>query len=650
MPSLTIGLLIMGLASRPVRFSFSDGRPHASVVVVGGFNAWDRAKDPLKPSPDGRTWTGEVAIPVGVYPYLFCLDGREWVPDPAAPRIPDGNGNTNSKLVVAPEDYGAPARRGDGRVTASALRAGDAFRMDADHVALRARTRAGDVRRVEARVGTKSYPMTPIAEDELYETWQGEVPSSARAYRIVAADGEASVEIGTGTLDAAKMPLPSPPAWTEDAVFYQIFPDRYANGDPANDPKDVQPWDAPPTPTGWKGGDLKGIASGLDRIAALGVTGLYLNPVFAALSNHGYDTVDYTRVDPRFGTNADLKALVSEGHARGLRTILDGVFNHTSPEFFAFADLRAKGAESRYRDWYAPLAFPIVVGEGQRTYRTFAGVFTMPKLNLDDPEARAYFAGIGARWIREAGVDGWRLDVADEIAPGFWPAFRAAVRAAKPDAYTVAETWHDPHELVAGDGLDAAMNYPWRAAVLDLVNRRITPAEFVTRMRAVEAGVPRPARRAMFDVLGSHDTERLRTVVGGSEARHRLAAAVQFFSPGVPVVYYGDEYGLEGGKEPASRNPMPVSPTSAQLAFADFYRSLAAMRKGVDRSRAFTVASSPSGAILTYRAGRVGTRMRMNVSPRPVACRTRGEVLLSSGLAGGRLAPDGFVIERGAPL
>lgn len=663
MPSLAALALMATVVSedeaRPVTFRFSDGAAHESVVVVGGFNEWDRARNPLTPDAERKVWTGTFRIPIGAYPYLFCVDNRSWVRDPAAPTRPDGNGNVNSLLIVAPEDYDIrPARPGDGHVTASALRhrpdARDTIRYDRETVGVRVRTRKDDVARVTVRSGGRTSEGERLGGDELHDEWWVAFRSPRDGRYRIEADG---VEVGTFRQAFARYALPRPPAWLRDAVFYQIFPERFASGDPANDGPDVQPWGSTPTPRGRMGGDLAGIRANLGRLEAIGANALYLNPVFASPSNHAYDTDDYERVDSRFGTNGDLKGLVGELHRRGMRVILDGVFNHSSPEFFAFRDLRSRGAESPFRDWYHPLAFPIVVGEGQRTYRTFAGVPNMPKLNQETPAARDYFVGIGRKWIREAGVDGWRLDVADEIHPSFLRAFRKGVRAARRDAYLLGETWGDAHEMIQGDAMDASMNYRWRRATLDLVNRRITPTEYARALREIDATTPVEARWATFNLLGSHDTERLRTAVGGSAARHKLAAAIQFFSPGVPCVYYGDEYGLEGGKEPASRNAMPTSPTAEQTELAAFYRRLSEARGALAdlRSRDPVDPVAPGSGRLLLAYGREGSgvgRLLANLSDRAVDEQVPSglQILVGDGYRreGERvtLAPDGFVIYR----
>ncbi|HVL39314.1 MAG TPA: glycoside hydrolase family 13 protein, partial [Fimbriimonadaceae bacterium] len=433
-------------------------------------------------------------------------------------------------------------------------------------------------------------------------------------------------------------PLPNPPAWVRDTVFYQIFPERFANGDPSNDGPGVAPWGAPPTATNRMGGDLAGIKARIDHLKELGVTALYLNPVFEALSNHAYDTVDYTKVDPRFGTNAELAALVSALKSQGIRTILDGVFNHSSPEFFAFRDLREKGAASTYREWFHVLKLPIVVGEGQQTYRTFAGVPTMPKLNQDHPAARQYFLGIARRWIEDAGIAGWRLDVADEVSQSFWRAFRVELKKAQPDAFMLGEVWGDAHEYLQGDQHDSVMNYRWRKAVLDLLAYKTATIEETDRvLRRLREDYPDATLLSMVNLLGSHDTPRVRTIFGSDRARQALAHVLQFTYPGVPMIYYGDEVGLEGGRDPDCRRAMPWDRSGwdgAQFALTKSLVALRQSRSSLRRGSYRTVRASNRDGIFAFdrRDGSQTTRVYLNLGdePRRLAVSSGASLLLGA--------------------
>ena len=367
------------------------------------------------------------------------------------------------------------------------------------------------------------------------------------------------------------------PYWVPDAVFYQIFPDRFANGDPKNDPPNVAPWGSQPTIWNFMGGDLRGILQHLDYLLDLGVTALYLNPIFQATSNHRYNTTDYYRIDPKLGTLADFQALLHACHANGVRVILDGVFNHTGRGFFAFNDILENGEHSPYKDWYHIRRFPVrAYGEGQATdYEAWWGFRSLPKLNTDNPAVRQYIFDVARYWTQQ-GIDGWRLDVPNEIDDdAFWQAFREVVKTVNPDAYLVGEIWTaDPRWVQHFDGL---MHYPFREAVLAFVQGKQPADAFGQQLEALAALYGDQAT-AMYVPLGSHDTERLATVLGSPD-KVRLALGLQFAYLGAPAIYYGDEIGLEGGKDPDNRRAFPWEPSTWDQTLRQWVQTLIAIRK-----------------------------------------------------------------------
>ena len=368
------------------------------------------------------------------------------------------------------------------------------------------------------------------------------------------------------------------PAWVAGTTFYLVFPDRFANGDLQRDPPWKRPWGEKPTGRSFFGGDLTGIRGNLGWLDDLGIGGLYLTPVFAAPSNHKYDPADYETVDPQFGTNADLAWLVRDAHARGIRVILDGVFNHSGDEWFAFRDVREKGESSRYRDWFFRIeGFPIDVDAVN--YETFANrARSHPKLNTANPELRDYLVGIGEKWIREADVDGWRLDVANEVDHRFWRAFRDRVKAAKPDAFIVGEAWHDAIRWLDGAQFDSVMHYPWRDAVLDYLRREVGPSRFAGWTTQIRNMYDLAATPGLMHLLGSHDTARIRTELGGAD-RARLAAVLLLTATGAPLVYYGDEIGMEGGDDPDCRRCMEWDRSRQDARMLATYRALIRARR-----------------------------------------------------------------------
>lgn len=371
------------------------------------------------------------------------------------------------------------------------------------------------------------------------------------------------------------------PYWVQDAIFYQIFPDRFANGDPSLNPPNVQKWGAQPTAWGFQGGDLRGILQHLDYLLDLGVTALYLNPIFQAPSTHRYNASDYYKIDPKLGTLDDFHALVDSVHRNNMHIILDGVFNHCGRGFFAFADVLENGDHSPYQDWFHIKKFPLdayTPGEAQN-YLGWWNHKSLPKLNTDNPAVRNYIFSVARYWI-EQGADGWRLDVPNEIDDdGFWEEFRHIVKSANRDAYLLGEIWDVNPRWANETHFDGLMNYPLRDAILAMLNGHENAARFAERAEGLLKTYPRENLYAMLVPLGSHDTERIKTMVGGSLEKTKLAFLVQMAYPGAPAIYYGDEIGLEGGKDPENRRAFPWKETVWDQELRAWVKTLIAVRK-----------------------------------------------------------------------
>ncbi|HUI10306.1 MAG TPA: alpha-amylase family glycosyl hydrolase [Bacteroidota bacterium] len=384
---------------------------------------------------------------------------------------------------------------------------------------------------------------------------------------------------GNETLTAQSAHGAGAPSWVRDAVFYQIFPERFANGDTANDPAGTERWGGTPTPGNFFGGDLRGIIGRLDYIASLGVNAIYLNPIFASPSNHKYNTADYMRIDPAFGDERTFRELVDSCHARGIRIILDGVFNHTGVDFFAFADLKNNGAGSKYRDWYNVRSFPVGPPE-KPNYECWWGIGTLPKLMTGNPAVRRYLFDVTRHWL-EAGADGWRLDVPNEIPHEFWKEWRTVVRRVKGDAYILGEIWDDGSPWLGGDEFDAVMNYRFRSSCIDFFAAgRSTVGAFDSSLARVRADYGDGPTFSQFNLLGSHDTERFLTLCSGDVSLWKLALLFQMTYPGAPSLYYGDEVGMTGGKDPACRGTMVWDPARQNGGMLAYTREVIALRRG----------------------------------------------------------------------
>ncbi|TCZ74698.1 alpha-glycosidase [Paenibacillus albiflavus] len=479
------------------------------------------------------------------------------------------------------------------------------YARDERTVHVRVRTRKDDMKLVTLIVADKyvfesskqEIPMRKLISDALFDYWQAETtpPYRRLCYSFKFTDGEETAwltergfQAATPVTNIGMFEYPflnpadifTPPAWVKDAIFYQIFPERFANGDPANDPANVLPWGGKPEWNSFFGGDLQGVMDHLDHLNELGVTAIYFTPVFEATTNHKYDTQNYLKVDKHFGDNALLKRLVDACHERGIRVLLDAVFNHAGGTFGPFLDAKAKGESSEYADWFHVKEWPLRVEDGVPTYDAFAFEPHMPKLNTENPSVKKYFLDVARYWIEEVGIDGWRLDVANEVDHRFWREFRDTVKATNPEAYILGEIWHDSMMWLQGDQFDAVMNYPFTNAVLDYFTKRLTDTEqFASEIGALIAAFPEQATISAFNILDSHDTPRLLTQCGGDHARMKLAALFQFTYPGVPCIYYGDEVGLEGGADPDCRKCMEWDPVKQDADLFRFYKELIELRK-----------------------------------------------------------------------
>lgn len=346
------------------------------------------------------------------------------------------------------------------------------------------------------------------------------------------------------------------PEWVADAVFYQIFPERFANGDPSLDPPGVEPWDATPTRENFFGGDLAGITEHLDHIERLGANTIYLTPIFEADTNHRYDAKDYFTVDHRLGDDAAFDRFLAEAHRRGIRVVLDAVLNHCGDGHWAFRDVVEHEAGSRYVNWFSVEGFP-VRSHPEPNYRTCSGCYYLPKWNAYNPEVREHHFRVARHWL-ERGIDGWRLDVPYFINRTFWREFRTVVKSIDPEAYIVAEEWREPFEWLDGTLADGTMNYTFRDVVLGFTaDRTVSAGEAAQRLDGLSERLPAAARPAMLNLLGSHDTERVLTRHGGDRAATLLAFSLLAAGEGAPMMYYGDEIGLEGDNDPLCRGTMP---------------------------------------------------------------------------------------------
>ena len=368
------------------------------------------------------------------------------------------------------------------------------------------------------------------------------------------------------------------PQWAANKVVYQIFPSRFATTQPV----DKELWyKAPITPMDDLHGNLRGIIEHLDYIKDLGIDVVYLTPIFKSNSCHKYDTIDYYQVDPSFGTTEDLKELVQNSHERGMKVVLDAVYNHTGREFFAFQDILEKGEKSKYLDWYFIDELPPRGEWGEiPNFKCFGYYGGMPKLNLKNPEVEKYITDVACYWIKECDIDGWRLDVGDEISHFFWKNFRKAIKAVKKDMLIIGEIWHYAGDFLEGDEWDTVMNYPFYLNLIDLLaDEKINVSQFVQNLGYLKGRLNKKCYPLMWNLIDSHDTARFLHLCHDNKKKQHLAAAFQLLLPGMPMVYYGDEYAMPGANDPDCRRGMYWDEEYQDKEMYNWYKKLMQIRK-----------------------------------------------------------------------
>lgn len=367
------------------------------------------------------------------------------------------------------------------------------------------------------------------------------------------------------------------PAWAKNKVLYQIFPSRFATEKQV--PEEV--WYQ--TPIGHKAdlkGSLRGIINHLAYLKNLGVDILYMTPIFCSNSSHKYNIDDYYKIDPSFGDKEDLKELVCRAHQLGMYVILDGVFNHTAVDFFAFRDIMEKKEQSAYLDWYYIKDFPLVMEWGKKpNYKTFSYAGLMPKLNLQNKETADFVIDVASYWIRECDIDGWRLDVADEISHTFWKRFRREIKAVKKEVLLIGEIWHFAGDFLEGDEWDSVMNYQFSRSVMDLVvTQKMPVSAFVGNLNFMKGNLHTNLEGYLWNFIDTHDTERFLNSAKKDVKKQMLAASLQLLLPGMPMIYYGDEVGLEGGPDPDCRRGMLWDEGRQNLSLLQYYQTLIRIR------------------------------------------------------------------------
>ncbi|MBT4027857.1 MAG: DUF3459 domain-containing protein [Planctomycetes bacterium] len=616
-----------------------------TVHLAGSFNGWSKDATPMQ--RQNGEWVVEVPLQEGVHHYKFVVNGEQWLTDTKnADALPDGHGGSNSVLRLGElwqkQDLSkSESLRGDGQIMAAAIRHDVSstffFQSAGDgRVVLRVQCLANDVERVDLTMqGFDDIPMSRAHYGDPLETWEVTFPATDEGtpYTFVFQDSELrATDYQLYSMPKLDTTYPSPPSWARHAIWYQIMPDRFRNGEPSWDPTPVNTWKAPyekaesfeskDGKSYWKysvfnrryGGDLVGLEDKLPYLKELGVNALYLTPVFQSISHHRYNATDYIHIDDVLGggdyaaevagedlldpstwvwTTADKRFLkfVRKAKAMGFRVILDGVWNHVGQKHPAFIDVQKKGESSKYADWFDVRSWKPFQYEGWAGFGELP-VFKKSSNGFASASVKQHIFDVTQRWMDpdadgdpSDGIDGWRLDVPNEVPMPFWDDWCAHVKTINPDAYISGEIWHRADDWVGGGRFDAVMNYPFASAVVEWcgVEKPAMPtADLAKRLSELQLVYSAQNTAVMMNLLDSHDTDRLVSMMENpgrnydqqnrvqdtnpnyydgrpspsSYQRARLAVLFQMTWLGAPMIWYGDEVGLWGADDPMCRRPM----------------------------------------------------------------------------------------------
>jgi glycosidase len=686
------------------RFSYSPLTAGSHLVgLAGDFSDWQ-----ILPMEDiGGLFVLNLDIPAGSYAYKLIVDGN-WMADEACPlSAPDPFGGMHSVLVV---EASRQAFSWEDILSHKAHKKALSYLKLYRHGLHEAELRFSWYPRLtdEIRLITmkQSITMERVGSNALFEVFHLFIDENISQDNVLNFYLELHYQgkqhyLGSAGLvsDASDIPLIQltlddyqifkAPAWVGKSVIYQIFPDRFCNGNAKINPnfeewyykdcktpppegellplnmeyfhlvedwKDVSglkqsPYQPAGKPDWWSfyGGDIAGVISKLGYLADLGVDVLYFNPLWQAKSNHKYDSADYKSIDPHFGTPDDMMKLVQLAHERGIKVILDVAFNHTGETFWAFRDTVEKGTQSLYWNWYDwykwPLPSPLPVDfKPKDYYQCWWGIKDMPDLNFDlsrhHPEENAiriidaavpnmplveYIMDTVRWWLLDIGIDGFRLDVPDEVPFWFWELFRKQVKQCKPEAWIVGEIWHDAVKWVNHLYFDSVMNYAYfknpvtEFYLLHIINQE----DFVQKIESGLALYPFHALHSMMNLLGSHDTYRIFELAKGDICAVKMAIVFQMCFLGAPHVYYGDEIGMLGAKDPDNRRPFDWDWESKELSteIHALYKELIKLRK------AYPVFTEGSFAFLTSQEGLISYQRKLG-STSAIVYQNTGETSL----------------------
>ncbi|MDP8322838.1 MAG: alpha-amylase family glycosyl hydrolase [Candidatus Stygibacter australis] len=654
-------------ALRKVTFRYEPSSTVKEVYLAGSLNDWNQKADMMTDADGDGLYEVTKLLKNGEYSYKFVVDGMNWLTDQNADKFEeDGFGGQNSIIVVDEKYPSIIINKGDGEFLTYGLPYGQNIQiinpLSQHDFEFKVRVHKGDLESVNIIIDAVEHPMELITTDNSYEYYQFNyiMPQSITNFNYAFSyhDGDKvwymalngfSEEYNEFFYAPGDIDPFYTPDWVKDGIIYQIFPERFANGDKANDP-DFSEWyyddvKSPPAPgkllpkykpyyhliedwydisgltkspyhhpdndgyqpeyNSYYGGDIAGIAQKLDYLVDLGITIIYFNPLFQAKSNHKYDAADYMMIDPHFGTNDEFKDFVADCHAKGLKVIIDCAFNHTGETFRAFTDAAEKCEDSDYWQWYEWKKCPLPK-TGSYTpsdyYECWWGFGEMPNLNYDltlaNPEENSikdmtlahpnmpvvnYVLDVADFWISEMDIDGFRLDVPNEVPFWFWKLFRERVKSLKPDAWLVGELWSNAVDWVNNDYFDSVMNYAYfKDPVQRFFNmRQCTAKTFDRDLKPGRLSYPTQAAQTMMNLIDSHDTVRYLEAAGGDISTLKLASLFEMTYVGAPHIWYGDEIAMMGKHDPDCRRPFnwKYRDDPKAVALLNYYQKIIQIRK-----------------------------------------------------------------------
>ena len=551
--------------------------------------------------------------------------------------------------------------------------------LDERHVVYRLRTAKDDIKKVTLFYGDTACRVTPIiftpeimkkvASDVRHDYWEVIVDSPYnRVYYYFSLDDGEETKLYYGDVftdflvddrsQYFKLPfnhradIAVVPDWVKDAIVYNIFPDSFATSHAKISKLPTQMEYQGQKVHGKLGGTLRGVAENVDYLKELGINCIYLNPIFVAGEYHKYDLLDYYHVDPCFGGDEAFRYMVETCHSNDIKVIIDGVFNHCGWYFFAFDDVVKNQEKSRYCDWFYHLEFPVIRPETPEiypSYACFAYERMMPKLDTANPEVREYFCKVGEYWIKEYGIDGWRLDVASEVDDSFWRAFRKAVKSANPEALLIGEVWESANHWLQGDMFDSAMNYDFRKHCnLFFAQRSMDAEEFAGRITNMLMRYRVQTVPAQLNLLDSHDVGRFLSLCEGDIKKYRLAILFMMTFVGMPTIFYGDELGIQGITEEEYRHPMPWGKGNVELfnffkEVINLRRTYVSLRRGVFQM----LRAKKTESLLVYKRtyGDESVIVAINAGDKSIAMEEPfSKVIMEKGFSNGDLGPLGFCV------